>query len=157
MLSRSGLYALQAALYLAQEDSGRPVSAARMASDLEVPAEYLAKVLRRLKGEGVLSSTRGTRGGYTLTGSADEFTVEDVVRPFEQVRPLRRCLLGGACDLANPCAAHLRRLEWNEARIRIFRATWLKDLLPVAAAAVGVSPEASSSDPNRGNEKRCVP
>ena len=149
MLSRSGLYALQAALYLAQQDPSRPVSAARMASELEVPAEYLAKVLSRMKSQGVLSSTRGIRGGYALTRSPDDLTVEDVVHPFEQVRPLKRCLLGGACDTANPCAAHLRRLEWNEARIRIFRATSLRDLLPAHALVDGVGPMAGTFDPNR--------
>ena len=149
MLSRSGLYALQAALYLAQRDPAVPVSAARMAADLEVPPEYLAKVLGRMKGQGVVSAARGVRGGYRLLASPDELTVEDVVHPFEQVRPLKRCLLGGTCDTANPCAAHLRRLEWNEARIRIFQATRLTDLLPELAETGPAGSLAPTFDPNQ--------
>jgi len=134
MLSRGGLYALQASLLLAQREAEGWISAARMAEELEVPREYLAKILGRLKGHGIVTSTRGTRGGYRLAHRPEVLTVEDVVHAFEQPRPLQRCLLGGTCDLDNPCPAHRRRLEWNQARARIFRATKLTDLLPEPAA-----------------------
>lgn len=129
MLSRGGLYALQATLYLARQDPDRRVSAARMAEALEVPPEYLAKVLQRLGQDGILESTRGAYGGYELARPASQLTVERVVRPFEEVEPPRVCLLGGRCDSADPCRAHLRRLEWNEARLRILASTTLADLL----------------------------
>ncbi len=147
MLSRGGLYALQASLLLAQRDAGGWISAARMAQELEVPGEYLAKVLCRLKGEGIVASTRGNRGGYRLAHRPGDLTVEDVVFPFEQPRPLRRCLLGGTCDLDNPCTAHRRRLEWNQARARIFRATRLTDLLPEPATARTVAEPTQTSHP----------
>lgn len=150
MLSRSGLYALQAALYLAQRDRTVPVSAARMAADLAVPPEYLAKVLARMKGQGVVSSTRGYRGGYRLLQPPSQLTVEDVVRPFDRVRPLKRCLLGGTCDTEKPCAAHLRRLEWNEARTRIFQATHLTDLLPPLGVGENGAAAAQLLDSNQG-------
>ena len=133
MLSRSGVYAVQAALHLAQQPADEPVSAARMADVLELPPEYLAKVLRRLKREGVLRSTRGVNGGYRLAKAPDELTVDAVVRPFDDVEPPQRCLLGGPCHSERPCTAHLRRLKWNEARQRILATTRLTDLLPPAA------------------------
>lgn len=151
MLSRSGLYALQAALYLAQRDRTVPVSAARMAADLAVPREYLAKVLARMKDEGVVSSTRGFRGGYRLLQPPEELTVEDVVHPFDRVRALKRCLLGGACDTANPCAAHRRRLEWNQARTRIFQATHLTDLLPPSLVAESIDAAPQPFESNQRN------
>ncbi|MDX1645851.1 MAG: Rrf2 family transcriptional regulator [Longimicrobiales bacterium] len=130
MLSRSGIYALQAALHLAQHAGDRPVSAARMAEALEVPRDYLAKVLRRLSKDGLLDSTRGVRGGYRLSASPGELTVDRVVRAFDDVQTPRQCLLGGPCHSDRPCPAHLRRLEWNEARSRILAETKLTDLLP---------------------------
>lgn len=129
MLSRGGLYALQATLYLARWAPETRVSAARMAEALEVPPEYLAKVLQRLGQDGLLEATRGAHGGYQLLPRPEELTVERVVRPFEEVEPLKVCLLGGRCDSAEPCNAHLRRLEWNEARRRILASTTLADLL----------------------------
>lgn len=137
MLSRSGLYALQAALHLAQQPADEPVSAARMAEALGRPPGYLAKVLRQLGRVGILESTRGARGGYRLARPPEELTVAEVVRPFEEVTLPQVCLLGGACDTADPCTAHLRRLEWNAARERILAATTLAELLP---AEDGVEP-----------------
>lgn len=133
MLSRSGVYALQATLHLARSHPGKPVSASRMAASLEVPSDYLAKVLRELSREGVLTSTRGAHGGYRLAVDPSELTLDRVVRPFDETRTLKRCLLGGPCDTDHPCAAHLQRLEWNAARTRIFEATKLTDLLPEGA------------------------
>jgi Rrf2 family protein len=129
VLSRSSIYALQAALHLARKEEGVSVSAARLAEELGLPREYLAKVLRRLSREGVLVSSRGVYGGYRLAMSREEMTVERVVRSFEEVDPPRICLLGGHCHTDEPCSAHLRRLEWNEARKRILAATTLDDLL----------------------------
>ena len=143
MLSRSGVYALQATLHLARQPEQGSVSAARMAEALELPAEYLAKVLRRLSQEGILISTRGAYGGYRLAHEAETLTVERVVRPFDEVKPPKVCLLGGPCHSERPCTAHLRRLEWNDARKRILADTTLHDLLtepgtdsPIAAATL---------------------
>ena len=129
MLSRGGLYALQAALHLAQVEDGTPVSAARMAEHLQVPPEYLAKVLHRMAQDGILHSQRGAYGGYRLVHDPDELTVERVVESFEGIEPPKVCLLGGQCDMANPCSAHLRRLEWNEAMRKILAATRVSELL----------------------------
>ena len=129
MLSRSSVYALQATLHLAQQPDDESVSAAAMAERLELPPEYLAKVLRRLALEGTLTSTRGAYGGYRLAHPASDLTVARVVEPFEEVEPPKVCLLGGPCHSDRPCTAHLRRLEWNAARLRILENTTLLDLL----------------------------
>ena len=84
MLSRSSVYALQAALHLAQQPEGTPLSAAVMAERLELPPEYLAKVLRRLAVDGTLTSTRGAYGGYRLADAPNHITVARVVEPFEE-------------------------------------------------------------------------
>lgn len=120
-----------------------------MADLLELPPGYLAKVLRRLKSEGLLESTRGARGGYRLARPAQELTVEHVVDPFEDVLALKRCLLGGPCHVERPCAAHERRLEWNEARKRILATTMLTDLLPEGANNGGPHEPTRPIDPNQ--------
>lgn len=45
VLSRGGIYALQATLHLAGQSTGEPISAARIADALELQPDYLAKVL----------------------------------------------------------------------------------------------------------------
>lgn len=129
MLSRTGIYALQAAMHLAQQPPEALISASVMAERLTVPANYLAKVLNRLTREGILSSTRGARGGYRLAIPSDVLSVAQVVSPFQELRTAKRCLLGGPCDESNPCTAHRRRLEWREARQSILRETTVAELL----------------------------
>jgi Rrf2 family protein len=129
MLSQTGIYALQAVVHLAQQPPKTSVSAALMARRLSVPSNYLAKVLHRLTGEGLLRSIRGSRGGYRLAVLPEDLSVEDVVGPFEELRTPVICILGGPCDEEAPCPAHARRLEWIEARRRLLRQTKVVDLL----------------------------
>lgn len=129
MLSQTGLYALQALLHLAEQKNGTRVSAATMAKELSVPGTYLAKVLQRLAREGILRSTRGAGGGYRLAMDPAALTVADAVAPFQELRSPETCLLGGPCDLDNPCSAHARRTAWNAAALQILEQTTLADLL----------------------------
>lgn len=129
MLSRSGVYALQAALHLAQQPPDTSVSAMQMAKRLDMPPTYLAKVLNRLSQEGLLASRRGSRGGYRLTVAPEDLSVERVVAPFEQFRTPQVCLLGGPCHEEDPCAAHSRRVAWNDARRHLLAQTTVNDLL----------------------------
>jgi len=129
VISRSGLYALQAVMFLARQPRGAFSSAARMAEQLAVPPEYLAKVLHRLRRRGVLVSTRGAKGGYSLKSPATGMSVEDVVGLFDEVRPPEVCLNGGACDAESPCVAHTHRLRWNSVRKELLEHTAVTDLL----------------------------
>ena len=129
MLSQTGVYALQAVLHLARMGRGVSVSAAAVAEELDLPATYLAKVLHRLGRDGVLLSTRGSRGGYRLAQDPAVVTVAHVVAPFQELRPSRTCLLGGPCDLDNPCSAHARRTAWTAAALEILERTTIADLL----------------------------
>lgn len=144
MLSRTGLYAVQALLHLAIHQNGSQVSAAAMAGELGIPANYLAKVLQRLAREGIVESTRGARGGYRLTGDPARISVADAVAPFQELRSSERCLLGGTCDPHDPCPAHERRAAWNAAALQILEQTTLADL---ASGALWGAPAAAEPTP----------
>jgi Rrf2 family protein len=142
MLTHTGLYALQALLYLAgQTPPGAQVSAATMATDLEIPRTYLAKILQRLVREGMLESARGPRGGYRLLRDPADLSVAEAVTPFQDLRTPQICLLGGPCDLDNPCTAHARRNAWNTRMLDLMQQTTLADLLsgapPEELAVIG--------------------
>ena len=130
MISQTGTYALKATLHLATRKDDRPVAAVAMARDLDIPADYLAKILARLKASGVLESVRGAHGGYRLAENAGELTVARVVEPFEDHRQRGICLLGNRpCDPARPCAAHARWSAWTGAAQDQLQATTVADLL----------------------------
>lgn len=84
MLSAKTQYASLAAAQLAAEyDAGRPVQAARIAEQHGIPSTFLVQILSDLKRAGLVTSTRGASGGYRLTRSPDEITLEDIAEALD--------------------------------------------------------------------------
>jgi len=83
-LSKKADYALIALKHLAQKSSGAPSTSAReIAEKYDIPIELLAKVLQRLVRTGLLVSTQGTRGGYTLSRPSTTISVADVIQAID--------------------------------------------------------------------------
>ena len=82
-LSRTVSYALQATLQLAQADSELPIPCSRLAADGKMPERFLLQILRNLVAHGILGSTRGVDGGYTLERSAEKISLLDVIEAIE--------------------------------------------------------------------------
>jgi Rrf2 family protein len=77
-------YACLAVLELARRRaSPRPTRIDEIASEQGIPKQFLVHILLQLKREGILASTRGVGGGYTLAKHPSEVTVGDVVRAVE--------------------------------------------------------------------------
>lgn len=131
MLSRTGGYALHAALAIAERgQDGRPVRAVEIAEALDIPGTYLAKILHALARDGVLTSERGRHGGFRLARAPEEITLLDVVGGFDDVGAERECLLGGRpCSEANDCPVHDAWREASAPAFRFFQSRTLADLL----------------------------
>ena len=94
-LSKKADYALIAMKHLAlnatraearvrEGGAGAPSASAReIAEQYDIPIELLAKVLQRLVRTGLLASTQGTRGGYTLSRPPKSISVADVIQAIE--------------------------------------------------------------------------
>jgi Rrf2 family protein len=106
MFSRTVEYALRAVVYLASQE-GEARTAQQVAEVTKVPAGYMAKVLQSLSREGLVHSQRGLHGGFTLTRSAAELTVFDVVQAVDPIRRIRGCPLGLKGHV-NLCPLHRR-------------------------------------------------
>lgn len=109
MLSQTAEYALRAVLFIAERDNGRPFRVIDISEQLRIPQNYLSKTMHLLARSDVLISTRGKSGGFRLARPADQISLAEIVRPFEQLDSQTPCLLGRAtCSDAAPCAAHKR-------------------------------------------------
>lgn len=131
MLTRTGGYALHAALAIAEMGAdGRAVRAHEIADALGIPANYLAKILHSLARSGVLVSERGRNGGFRLGRDPGDITLLDVVADFDDLGRERQCLLGkGTCSDVGGCPAHK---EWRAASapaFRFFETRTLADLM----------------------------
>src|SRR5512133_2539094 len=117
MLSSTSDYPLRAILVLARASDDRPLRADEIARATGSPANYLAKTLNALAKAGLVTSKRGSSGGFVLAVPATQLTLSDIIACFDEPRPQTRCLLGNApCDLRHPCTAHQRWTAIKNAR-----------------------------------------
>ena len=82
-LSKKADYALMAVRHLALKPGAASASAREIAEQYDIPIELMAKVLQRLVRTGLLISTQGTRGGYTLSRSSMAISVADVIQAID--------------------------------------------------------------------------
>ncbi len=111
-LNKSTRYALYAAMEMAQAEGGSPVTAAQVAERFDVPATVLAKVFQQLVRAEIAVGSRGSGGGYRLTGNPSTVTLLNVVEALEPARQPGQCLLhdGPRGDCRKHAECRLRRL-----------------------------------------------
>lgn len=135
MLSTTSQYALRALSHLAAL-SGEPVLGRDLAESVEIPANYLSKVLLSLRNAGFVATARGSGGGYRLGRPAEEILLIDVVELFDEIsRTKPSCFLGRAraCSAATPCSAHS---AWQSVG-----AEYLKFLVSTPLSAIAGKPD----------------
>ena len=107
MLNQTAIYALRAMGFLACQDSDEPVLSSLIAKEMDIPKNFLSKILNRLTQARLIEATRGRRGGFQLARPAAEIQLFNVVDLFMRVDDYKKCLLGlDQCD--GSCGLHLR-------------------------------------------------
>lgn len=106
MFSQTAIYALRAIGFIAKGDPGQPVLSSYLSEQLDIPQNYLSKIMHRLVQEGYLISKRGTNGGFLLAKDANKITIKDIVSLFMNIEQIDQCFLGeikcnGSCGLHN--------------------------------------------------------
>lgn len=90
-ISKGVEWAAHAAALMAALPQGRALRADALARYHEVPAAYMAKQLQALSKAGIVTSTRGARGGYRLAMAPKEVSLLDILTAIEGVKPVFRC------------------------------------------------------------------
>ena len=101
-------YGLRAMLFLASQPMGTIVPFREIATRMDVPQDFLAKILKKLVHEKLAGSVRGAHGGYTLGRAAAEITFLDVIEAVEGPVKLNLCtdkndLDHSACSFSGGC------------------------------------------------------
>jgi Rrf2 family protein len=140
-LSRTVVYAIQATMQLAQSGSQQPVPCSQLAAEGHMPERFLLQILRHLVTHGILHSTRGVEGGYTLERKPDDVSLLDIMEALEgplisTVPPVD----GAAAELFQGRLREALDDITNSARRQLAEIK-LADLLPLAAS----SPAAESA------------
>ncbi len=73
-------YATVAMLALAQSyGQGRVLTVRTIADEHDVPAQFLVQILQQLRAAGLITSTRGSNGGFRLERAPSNITLADVI------------------------------------------------------------------------------
>ncbi len=80
-VSAKAEYACLAVIALAQRrPENRPVPIREIAEAQGIPETFLTQILLKLKGAGLVLSTRGSAGGYRLARSPEEISLLDILK-----------------------------------------------------------------------------
>ena len=83
-MSTKGRFAVNALIDLALREPAGPVALASISQRQQISLSYLEQLFSRLRRDGVVESTRGPGGGYTLGRSAEKITVADIVSAVDE-------------------------------------------------------------------------
>src|SRR5512140_1176326 len=72
-------YGVICALHLAKRATEGPVAGRELAERERLPADYVEQILLRLRRAGIVTSTRGAKGGYVLARDPLDVSVREVI------------------------------------------------------------------------------
>ena len=82
LITRNTDYAVRALCCIAEQKQ-KVISTDRFVKSLEMPRPFLRKILQTLTKEGLLNSSKGKDGGFSLAVSPKKITLIDVMKIFQ--------------------------------------------------------------------------
>jgi Rrf2 family protein len=133
ILQRSSELAIRAALFLAQQAPGKLSPVHEIAARTGVSKAYLAKILQRLAGAGLVRSFRGPGKGMELGRAPAFINLDSIVCAIEGPRTEDECVLGiGICSKETPCTLHSDWIPIRTAIQALLQNTTLAKLVEIA-------------------------
>lgn len=129
--SKSFGYALRGILYVAMmSDEKKRVQIDEIAERLSVPKHFLGKILNKVVKEGILDSTKGPYGGFSINQNTLTTPLIKILEVTEGLEQFTVCALGlRKCNSVNPCPVH-PHVDNARADIKIsFTETTINNLL----------------------------
>ncbi len=82
-VSRTIVYAVYAILQLGKAPPGARISRNQLAITAQLPERFLLEVLHSLVAKGIVRSTRGVDGGFSLVRAPEEITLRQIFEAFD--------------------------------------------------------------------------
>lgn len=112
--SQATNYALHTMLYIVSLPAGTTIGVQELAAFQSLSPTYLSKILTKLVKSGLIESTPGVNGGYTLTKKKEDVSFLDVIQAVEGTASLFHCGAGlqhDACMIQHVMMDAEHRLE----------------------------------------------
>jgi Rrf2 family protein len=122
MFSKQTQYALRAVLYLAVNSRpNKKIGVNVVAEELDVPKQFLSKILQKLVNHKLLHSSKGKSGGFYMTKGNLNSNLRSIIEIFDGDGLFCSCVMGlPKCSSENPCPLHEPSIEYrNELLTRL--------------------------------------
>ena len=117
-LSAKGEYGVRAMICLALNFQSGPVPLSAIAAGENISQQFLEQIFAVLRQKGLVHSTRGAKGGYSLAFPPEQICVGDIIRALDGPITPVNCLSekekeADRCNRADVCLA---RSVWEKLR-----------------------------------------
>lgn len=153
-------YGLICALHLARRAGSGPATGRDIAARERLPADYVEQILLRMRRAGIVSSTRGARGGYTLSRAPELVSVRDVIQASELTTFDLHCVThpvdSARCAEAENCSIRPVWLLLQQRIDEVLEGVKLSDLMTDESSVrdrVGLPPFEQRRDEQRREER----
>ena len=118
LYSKSAEYAIQAMIYLAENEGKNLAMVSTIAETYDIPKHFLAKLVQTLTHHHLIKSYRGRKGGIELGRPADKITMLQVVNAIEGPPPEHEmCVIGlDICSDSVCCPLHN---QWKHIKVQM--------------------------------------
>ena len=108
MFKKETEYALRGLVYIRLQNlNERKPGIAEIATEVETPPHFMAKILQRMVRFGFIESVKGKNGGYSMHPGHSSLTLREVISAIEGNALFEGCGFGlKECDENNPCPLH---------------------------------------------------
>jgi Rrf2 family protein len=107
LFSKQCEYGILSVLYIATKGNNAVVSSQEISERLDIPKEFVSKILQSLCKGRIIGSVKGKNGGFFLKRNPRRIHLIDIVRAIDGDDILNSCVLGfRECSSANPCPVH---------------------------------------------------
>ena len=130
MISKSCKYAIRATVYIASKTQGSlKLGVKEIASEIEAPAPFTAKILQLLNRHGIVTSLKGPYGGFFCDEKQLNLPVIEIVSAVDGLAVFRECVMGlHICSDEHPCPMHYKYAETRDRLLKTFRETSISSL-----------------------------
>lgn len=136
MLSRKAKYAINALVYLANENKERePIQISKISESENIPRKFLEAILLDMRNAGILQSRKGKFGGYYLQKKPSEINIAMVMRLFDGPIAMLPCIASQNYERCEECLDEATcgiRDVFSEVRLetlRILHQATLEDII----------------------------
>jgi len=111
IFNKSTEYSFKILIYMCDAKGNKYLSAGDIASAINIPKEFLSKILQRLTHKGFVYSKRGKGGGFKILKTKNEIAIKELISLFDNENFYSKCLIG-LFDDCNECKCSVH-IHWE--------------------------------------------